>query len=223
MVGGSAATLALGLPVTFAASGQKAPAPTSSARSLTQPASSSSVHGPGLPKTAAAAPAATAASGERLITAYVTGYSWFDNTPVGSALVSHPVLHSSAGGTGTWEDPITVAVGHSLATGHDVLRWAPGTRFYLPDLRRYLIVEDTCGDGPTPQHEPCSVGFPAADTTWLDVWIDGRSDTPARTVACARAISGSRTVLVDPLRGHPVVAGPIAGSGSCSPRFGAAQ
>jgi hypothetical protein len=155
-----------------------------------------------------------------VIAAYVTGYSWFDNTPVGSSLVSNPVVHSSAGGTGTWQNPVTVAVGHSLATGHDVLRWPAGTRFYLPDLRRYLIVEDTCGDGPTPEQEPCSTGYPAPDSTWLDVWIDGRSDMPAQTARCAGAITGSRTVIVDPLPGRPVVAGPIARSGSCSPQFG---
>jgi hypothetical protein len=188
--------------------------PPPSRRSSTAPAprprATPSTHAASAPS-----PAASARGAERVIAAYVTGYSWYDNTPAGSSTVSNPVAHSTAGGTGTWADPITVAVGHSLATGRDVLRWAPGTRFYFPDLKRYVVVEDTCGNGSAPQDEPCSTGYPARDSTWLDVWIDGRSSTRSQTAACAEAITGSRTVIVNPLPGHPVSAGPIAAGGSC--------
>ena len=53
--------------------------------------------------------------------AYITAYTWFDNTPAGSPTISHPVLHKTAGGSGTYEDPVTIAVGHSLETGTDIL------------------------------------------------------------------------------------------------------
>ena len=85
----------------------------------------------------------------------MTGYDYWDNTPPGSPVISNPVIHQVAGGTGTWQDPTTVAVGHSIINGQDILDWAAGTRFYIPNLRRYFIVEDTCGDGPDPQDEPC--------------------------------------------------------------------
>src|SRR5690606_21632608 len=62
-------------------------------------------------------------SGVRPIRAYITGYSYFDNTPPGSAVVSHPVLHTVAGGQGTYDDPITVAVGHVREDGDDLLDW----------------------------------------------------------------------------------------------------
>ena len=163
--------------------------------------------------------AATSGTAERVISAYVTGYSWFDNTPAGSVTVSNPVVHASAGGTGTWQDPITVAVGHSLASGHDVLRWRAGTRFYLPSLQRYLVVEDTCGDGPTPQNGPCSTGYPAPASTWLDVWIDGRSNTRSRANACASVITGTRNAIVNPRPDHPVSSGAIAAGGSCARQF----
>src|SRR6478735_2193221 len=86
---------------------------------------------------------------------YITAYTWYDNTPEGSPDISHPVLHRKAGGTGSYADPVTIAVGHSLATGRDVLDFPAGTRIYLPHVRRYFIVEDTCGDGPTPEAGPC--------------------------------------------------------------------
>lgn len=47
---------------------------------------------------------------------FVTAYTWYDNTPAGSHEISHPVLHGAASGTGTYEDPVTIAVGHRAAT-----------------------------------------------------------------------------------------------------------
>src|SRR5262249_39093747 len=47
-------------------------------------------------------------SNETAFTAYITGYGWPDNTPP-SANISNPVVHQSAGGTGTYADPITIA------------------------------------------------------------------------------------------------------------------
>src|SRR5688572_11781310 len=65
--------------------------------------------------------AVTTVPADQTIHAYLTGYSFFDNTPPASATISHPVLHSLAGGIGTFDDPVTVAVGHSLVDGLDVL------------------------------------------------------------------------------------------------------
>src|SRR4051812_14948385 len=115
-------------------------------------------------------------------TAYTTAYSYFDNTPHGSADISHPVLHRKAGGTGTYTDPITIAVGHVYkdrygriasrsSTTQDILDYPAGTRMYLPDVRRYAIVEDTCGDGGRPDLVPCHRGANAdgsGSTTWVD-------------------------------------------------------
>lgn len=143
------------------------------------------------------------------IRAFITGYSYFDNTPPGSARISHPVLHSVAGGRGTYDDPITVAVGHVREGGVSVLDWPAGTRFYVPNLRRYLIVEDTCGDGERPQDGPCHTGYPAGSTTWLDVWIGGEGGTQAGAERCMRKITGVWDVIVDPGPGYPVAPGEI--------------
>jgi hypothetical protein len=89
-------------------------------------------------------PAAAATAARSRARVYVTGYTWFDNTPRGSARISNPVLHRSAGGTGTYADPVTLAVGHVIRRGRDVLDLRAGTRVYLPHLHRYGISD---GDG----------------------------------------------------------------------------
>ncbi len=46
---------------------------------------------------------------EQTITSYVTMYGFPDNDPPDTAYIANPVLHQLAGGTGTFNDPITFA------------------------------------------------------------------------------------------------------------------
>jgi len=150
--------------------------------------------------------------------AYVTGYSWQDNTPPGGA-ISNPVLHQAAGGVGTYADPITVAVGHSIINRRDILDYPQGTRFYISAFRRYFIVEDTCGDGGHPQNGPCHnlSEAPRGATTWLDVWVGGKGGTASAVDACMDKISDLHAVKRVPLSTYPVVPGPIFGTnGKCT-------
>ena len=48
---------------------------------------------------------------ERHMTVFLTGYSYWDNTPPASAIIGRPVIHQFAAGTGTYDDPVTLAVG----------------------------------------------------------------------------------------------------------------
>lgn len=158
--------------------------------------------------------------------AYTTAYSVYDNTPPGTAEISDPVLHEKAGGTGTYADPITLAVGHSLKGGKDVLDFPAGTRFYLPDLRRYAVVEDTCGDGPRPQNGPChrldtpGNKAPSGAQVWVDVWIGGYGSTSRQADACMSKVtdgSGSvHTLIKNPRRDYVVVYGPVLDHGKCT-------
>lgn len=166
--------------------------------------------------------------GEILIgSAFVTGYSWYDNTPSG-ARISHPVLHERAGGTGSYDDPVTVAVGHSISpSGEDLLDYEPGTRFYVPDLQRYLIVEDTCGDGPRPQDGPChrlddpDNPAPEGATAWIDVWLDGRDQQRSAVSDCARSITGVHVVVLDARPGYRVAPGDgVMPDGECDAGHG---
>jgi hypothetical protein len=178
------------------------------------------------PKAAPApAPVLPQSTNERIVnTAYTTAYTWHDNTPAGSVAISHPVLHKTAGGTGTFEDPITIAVGHSLATGQDVLDFAAGTKIYLPDVRRYFIVEDTCGDGNDPQGGPCHQGVNANGTNstiWIDMWIGGQSMSASGADECASRVTNVNTAVFNPASNYVVAPGAgVIHDGKCDAGYG---
>lgn len=149
--------------------------------------------------------------GEQRFVAYLTGYSYWSNTPAGSAAISHSVIHRQAGGRGTYEDPITLAVGHSIRNRVQTLDFPAGTMFYIKRLRRYAIVEDTCGNGPRPQNGPCHTGH--RGHPWLDIYVGGRSAGRARTDSCLRRITGLQEIIINPRPGYPVRRGEIASRG----------
>lgn len=153
---------------------------------------------------------------EKTLVAYTTGYGYPDNTPAGNA-ISDPSLHSGAGGTGTYADPITLAVGHTISNGKDTLDYPAGTKFYVPNLRKYFIVEDTCGDGNQPQNGPCHTGYQGH--VWLDLWVGGTSPTKSATLACEDTITGLHTVILNPAANYPVNSGAVY-SGSCAVQYG---
>lgn len=143
--------------------------------------------------------------------AYLTGYSYWDNTPPGSAAISKPVIHSRAGGTGTYRDPITIAVGHTIKGGRQTLDYPAGTRFYIERLRKYAIVEDVCGDGNRPQDGPCHTGH--LGHAWIDIYVGGRKQTADVSTACARRITAIQNVIINPGPDYKVEPGELTDSG----------
>ncbi|MCV2868881.1 hypothetical protein OEW28_09595 [Defluviimonas sp. WL0002] len=158
---------------------------------------------PGVRQVSAAAP--------RNFPIYLTGYTYWDNTPPGSAAIARPVVHRRAGGSGTWADPVTIAVGHRIDNGRQSLDYPAGTRFYLPRLRKYAIVEDVCGDGAKPQDGPCHTGH--RGHPWLDIWIGGRGQSQEASDLCARRITAVQQAIINPPRDLPVEVGEIAAEG----------
>lgn len=151
-------------------------------------------------------------TGGTVFTAYVTGYTYYDNTPPGTD-ISNPIIHTGAGGVGTYSDPITLAVGHSFATGKDVLDYPAGTKFYVVGLNRYFIVEDTCGDGNHPEDGPCHKNTDEPGVVWLDAWIGGQSGNKTTTNTCAENITKDYTVIMNPIAGLTVTPGAIFENG----------
>lgn len=151
------------------------------------------------------------AKSSRQFDIYLTGYTYWDNTPPGSSAIARPVLRQRAGGTGTWQSPITIAVGHRIENGRQTLDYPEGTRFYLPRLRKYAIVEDVCGDGAKPQNGPCHSGH--RGYPWLDIWIGGKSVAPEESDACARRITAVQPIILNPPKDLPVHKGEIATNG----------
>jgi len=148
--------------------------------------------------------AATRAKEVRMPGTSTTAYDWWDNNPPGSSEISNPVVHRHAGGIGTYADPLTVAVNYS--SGHR-LQFKPGTRFYVPNIRAYLIVEDTIGDS-------------AHGRTHLDVWAGGKSSTEQSAYDCMDHVTGNVLVIRNPAHNYAVVKGPLSAHNKCRKLYG---
>ncbi|MDO8327858.1 MAG: hypothetical protein Q7T28_13085 [Cypionkella sp.] len=151
------------------------------------------------------------ARNEKHMSIYLTGYSYWDNTPPGSAAIAKPVLRNKAGGTGTYDDPITIAVGHMIVGDQQFLDFPAGTRFYLSELRKYAIVEDVCGDGASPQNGPCHTGHNGLP--WLDIYVDGARSKQSDAATCMSRITRVQPIIQNPAPDYPTVAGSLTESG----------
>jgi hypothetical protein len=152
---------------------------------------------------AAAKPDLLAQGPVRNLHIWLTGYSFQDNTPPSSATVSAPILHKVAGGTGTYNDPITVAVPGHASDGD--MAWKGGTRFYLPTVQRYAVVEDS-GASPAP----------SGQDGHLDMWVDGQGGSKSASDSCMDKITGTGIpAIMNPPPGKPVIVGPITSNGTC--------
>ncbi len=147
---------------------------------------------------------------EQSFRGYLGGYSFWDSTASGPAELSHPQRQEFAGGVGTYSSPITLAVGHVSQGNETLLDFPAGTRFYLPRLRKYAIVEDICFDGESPQDSTCHAG--KIGLPWLVLYVDGIG-MQEESVACIEKITGIQTFIMDPGPNHSVVVGELTQSG----------
>lgn len=174
---------------------------------------------PKQPTTSTAPVNPPAAGGSQIIitNAYTTAYGWPDNTPAG-ANTTIAGVSGTAGGAGTFANPITMATGFSLAGGKETDDYAAGTKFYDPNLRKYFVIGDTCGDGNSPQTESCHVSE-IKGTVQLDMWIGGQSANSSSVLACEDAVTRVGTLIENPASTYVVVAGAVYSNG-CSQQFG---
>ena len=123
-------------------------------------------------------------------TMYVTLYGALDNDPPGSADIAYPQIHSKAGGTGTYSNPVTFATSSS--------ELAPGTRVYYAYLKKYFIMEDDCAQ---------------CDSDWksgkrhIDMWAG--NSTNSGILACEDKLTRSGSVIVNPASNLAVDTTPI--------------
>ncbi|GAA2025784.1 hypothetical protein GCM10009839_25020 [Catenulispora yoronensis] len=126
---------------------------------------------------------------------FLTYYGWWDNTPPGGD-ISYPKLHKTAGGTGTYADPITFAT----YTGE----LPAGTIVYVPRVGKYMIMEDSCqecqadwsGHGPN--------GGP--NLYHIDMWIGGQGGNAFDAINCEDALTDYNTNGTPTL--EPIVVNP---------------
>lgn len=154
-------------------------------------------------------PVSVLPTGEVRFVAYTTGYAALDNTPRGSTQIDLGGHSGNAGGTGTYADPITLAVGHSIINGKDIGDYAYGTKFYVPNLRKYFTAADSCGDGNTPQNGPCHSGYQGH--VWLDLYVG--ASLQSGVLSCEDSITDLHLVIQNPASNYNVVAGAVYDTG----------
>lgn len=139
---------------------------------------------------------------------YLTFYSEADNTPAGSSETDLGGHTGTLGGDCSYNNPTTIAVGFSLAGGKETDDFAYGTKFYVPTLQCYFVAADECGDGSSPQTQPChqlhssnaNNNAPAGATLWLDGY-EGPNNS------CEDALTNIYSVIENPIAGLPVKTG----------------
>ncbi|QUQ72282.1 discoidin domain-containing protein [Kutzneria sp. CA-103260] len=109
---------------------------------------------------------------------FLTFYGWWDNTPPGGD-ISYPQIHDTAGGSGSYSDPIT------FATDSGELK--PGTKVWVPRVRKYFIMEDSC--------EECSADWNGKGPNGgpklrhLDLWLGGKGGNAMDAIDCEDALT----------------------------------
>lgn len=166
---------------------------------------------PTVPPTPSDPPHAGAGEGveEVRYQAYTTGYAALDNTPRGSTQIDLGGHSGQAGGTGTYADPITLAVGHSIVNGVDTGDYPYGTKWYVPNLRKYFSAGDSCGDGNSPQNGPCHTGYQG--NVWLDLYVG--ASTQNAVLSCEESITAVHLVIQNPEADYAVVPGAVFDTG----------
>jgi hypothetical protein len=133
------------------------------------------------------------AQAESSMSVRVTLYGYADNDPPGTA-IAHPVLHRRAGGDGTFSNPLTFA--------SNPMQFRPGTKIYVPYLKRYFIMEDDCAQ---------AIASANTRAPLIDLWAGGSagSDYNALMAAESHYTRGSAEIIVNPSPNYPVIAGNI--------------
>lgn len=122
----------------------------------------------------------------------VTFYGWADNSPPGAG-IRYPKVHPTAGGTGTYDDPLTFAT--------DAGEFAPGTILYLPYIEKYIVMEDSC--------TKCTSDWKAG-VAHIDVWMTSSDSFPSALLSCENAWTRDGvSVEIDPPRGRKVTVAPL--------------
>lgn len=110
---------------------------------------------------------------------YITYYGWPDNSPPGRAIaypkVQYPsTLHNEAGGIGTFNDPLTYAASESTIP--------IGTIYYVPYLKKYIVLEDICANCMEDHH--------------IDIWLESNDAFEEEVLKCQRNFTRSKTLVV---------------------------
>ncbi len=151
--------------------------------------------------TPTAAPVTHATSGTSQ-SVWETSYAAIDNDPSGSRAIAYPTVHSQAGGTGTYSNPITLAADR---------RWLPvGTRVYAPRWHKYYVMEDECVE--------CEGDWSSSHFHHVDLYMS--PSVQSGVVSCENAATKDQaendTIIINPDPNRPVDTTPLyTDAGGC--------
>lgn len=150
------------------------------------------------------APSPSPAPNELRFTAYITGYASGDNDPPGDGTYLNGT-EGHAGGTGTYADPITLAVGY-VGNKAD---YPLNTIFYVPNVQRYFKAQDTCADCHTVKN---------GAAVHLDLYAGTFSGSGV--LNCEDTFTNNFTVIQNPASNYKVTAGSLYSGSTCTKQFG---
>jgi hypothetical protein len=134
------------------------------------------------------------------LSVYATFYGWADNSPPGAAIAypksgGYATLHETAGGTGTYADPITFAT--------DKAELAVGTVLYVPFIEKYAIMEDDCAE--------CDSDWTTGRKWHIDLWMNSNgTESSSSLVSCEdRWTRTSTSVELNPPADRVVATNPL--------------
>jgi hypothetical protein len=161
----------------------------------------------------------TPANAETTQPTFLTFYGWWDNTPPGGD-IAYPQIHDTAGGKGSYTDPITFATSTSELKA--------GTKVWVPRVKKYFIMEDGCDECSDDWNGQGPNGGPGL--RHIDLWLGGQGGSAFDAIDCEDALTHYNAdstpvlepVVVDPPSSEPYDATPIftTSTGAC---YGGAQ
>jgi hypothetical protein len=133
----------------------------------------------------------------------ITFYGGIDNDPPGSSDIAHPNgRHATAGGVGSYADPVTLAT--------DPRELPPGTVVYDPQLKKYFVMEDDCDE--------CISDWGGHHRGHVDLWT---APSGSGLLACEQSLTpaGPEPLEINPPSVRPVDLRPLydAASNRCWP------
>lgn len=142
---------------------------------------------------------AVASAAEVTIESQITFYGFPDNSPPSSQIAYTCNGRTSAGGSGTYDDPVSVAVAPK-----DI--W-PCTLMYIPYLQKYGIADDEC--------EQCISDFSDSGAHHIDVWTGGDWNGGQNQIDCEDQLTpnSDQHVVLNPPNGWNVVTAPLFNGG----------
>jgi hypothetical protein len=164
-------------------------------------------------------------SSKRLDDVYITWYGFNDNScEVESQHTcsniaypksdGYPTKHDAAKeGKGTYDDPITFATGARDDGSHAVFK--PGTRIYVPSVRKYFIMEDQCYE--------CGKDWDKRGVRHVDLWMgpqhksnDGKLSHCQEKLTIGSVKHPTGVIIVKPAKDLPVDTHPLFTHDTCT-------